>query len=101
MSLGPRPAVEKTVVQHRALLRGPHDSAATPISAVMKTMGLEPHSAPGPRTAGRLSDRIREQHATVHALLGKGVGLRAIGRDLGPARNNEVTAGEPGPLRNP
>lgn len=97
MSLGPRPAVERTVVQHRALLRGAHDSAATPIGPVMETMGIEPHSAPGPRTPGRLSDRIREQYAAVHALRGKGVGLRAIGRDLGLARNNEVTAGEPGP----
>ncbi|WP_043687257.1 ISL3 family transposase [Streptomyces xylophagus] len=79
-------AVEKTVVQHRALLREPQDSAATPIRAAM-TVELEPHAAPGPRTAGRLSDRIREQHAAVHALLRKGVGLRAIGRDLGLARN--------------
>ncbi len=50
-------------------------------------MDLEPLSPPGPRTAGRLSDRVREHHAAVHALLDKGVGLRAIGRKLGLARN--------------
>ncbi|WP_053084730.1 transposase [Streptomyces viridochromogenes] len=80
-------AVEKTVVQHRALLREPHDSAAVQVSAAMETLEFEPISAAGPRTAGRLSDRIREQHSAVHALLDKGVGLRAIGRELGLARN--------------
>src|SRR5262249_20945109 len=36
---------------------------------------------------GRLSDRVREQHATVHALMQDGFSLRAIGRRLGLARN--------------
>ncbi|MFF7266766.1 transposase [Streptomyces sp. NPDC008159] len=80
-------AVEKTVVQHRALLREPHDSAAVQAAAAMQTLELEPVSPAGPRTAGRLSDRIREQHSAVHALLDKGVGLRASGRELGLARN--------------
>ncbi|MGW5434732.1 ISL3 family transposase [Streptomyces sp. NPDC004059] len=80
-------AVEKTVVQHRALLRAPHDSAAVQVAEAMETLEPEPDSPSGPRTAGRLSDRVREQHAAVHALLDKGVGLRAIGRELGLARN--------------
>ncbi|MFJ9968879.1 hypothetical protein ACIQS9_44190 [Streptomyces avermitilis] len=49
---------------------------------------------------GRLSDRVREQHAAVHALLDEGLGLRPIARRLGLARNtvrrlaNAVTADE-------
>ncbi|MFE5828598.1 helix-turn-helix domain-containing protein [Streptomyces erythrochromogenes] len=42
---------------------------------------------PGPRRTGRLSDRVREQHATVHALLEEGTALRVIARRLGLARN--------------
>ncbi|MFJ8637436.1 transposase [Streptomyces sp. NPDC093568] len=53
----------------------------------METLEIEPVSPSGPRTAGRLSDRVREQHAADHALLDRGVGLRAIGRELGLARN--------------
>lgn len=45
-------AVEKTVVQHRALLREPHDSAAVQVAAAMQTLELEPISAARPRTAG-------------------------------------------------
>ncbi|WP_434600592.1 ISL3 family transposase [Streptomyces sp. A5-4] len=81
-------AVEKTVVQHRALLREPHDSTTSQVSAAMKNaVDLDPPSPAGLRTTGRLSDRVREQHAAVHALLSQGVGLRAIARQLGLARN--------------
>jgi transposase len=41
----------------------------------------------GARTTGRLSDRVREQHAKVRALLDQGVAMREIGRRLGLARN--------------
>ncbi|MFI9825962.1 transposase [Streptomyces sp. NPDC052013] len=71
-------AVEKTVVQHRALLREPHNSAAVQVDAAMETLELVPISPAGLRTAGRLSDRVRGRHAAVHSLLNKGVGLRAI-----------------------
>ncbi|KAB1972965.1 transposase [Streptomyces triticiradicis] len=37
--------------------------------------------------SGRLSDRVREQHAAVHALPDEGLGLRPIARQPGPARN--------------
>lgn len=80
-------AVEKTVVQHRALLREPHDSSATGAATAMGKQELKPLSPPALRTTGRLSDLVREQHAAVHALLNKGVGLRTIGRELGLARN--------------
>ncbi len=80
-------AVEKTVVQHRALLREPHDSAAARDTAVIDEADLKACSATGPRTTGRLSDRGREQHAAIHALLDQGVGLRAIARQLELARN--------------
>ncbi|MFI0206890.1 MULTISPECIES: ISL3 family transposase [Streptomyces] len=75
-------AVEKTVVQHRALLPEPQASPSAP----MKTLVLPPDIA-GPRRSGRLSDRVREQHATVHALLAEGTALRVIARRLGLARN--------------
>ncbi|MEV4231426.1 transposase [Streptomyces bobili] len=80
-------AVEKTVVQHRALLREPHDSSAAGAAAAMGKQELEPPLPSAPRTTGRLSDRVREQHTAVHTLLNKGVGLRTIGRELGLARN--------------
>ncbi|MFM9477361.1 MULTISPECIES: ISL3 family transposase [Streptomyces] len=80
-------AVEKTVVQHRALLREPHDPSTTRVAADMENTNLEPSPPTGPRTTGRLSDRVREQHTAVHALLDQGVGLRAIARQLGLARN--------------
>ncbi|MDF3294356.1 ISL3 family transposase [Streptomyces silvisoli] len=79
-------AVEKTVVQHRALLREPQD---TTIAAAAEALeGLDLDLAPaGPRTTGRLSDRVREQHEAVRALLGQGIAMREIGRRLGLARN--------------
>ncbi|MFE4416542.1 hypothetical protein, partial [Streptomyces sp. NPDC056821] len=58
-------AVEKTVVQHRALLREPQ--ATTTAAAAEAVEGLDLDLSPtGPRTTGRLSDRVREQHAAVH-----------------------------------
>ncbi|WP_371666483.1 ISL3 family transposase [Streptomyces sp. NBC_00289] len=80
-------AVEKTVVQHRALLREPHDAATAQAVADTENTNLDPPSPRGPRTTGRLSDRIREQHAAIHALLEQGIGLRAIARQQGLARN--------------
>lgn len=79
-------AVEKTVVQHRALLREPQN---TPIAeAAVALEGLDLDLAPaGPRTTGRLSDRVREQHEAVHALLEQGIAMREISRRLGLARN--------------
>ncbi|MFD8780144.1 transposase [Streptomyces sp. NPDC059916] len=68
-------AVEKTVLQHRALLREPRDSASVQVTAAVERTELEPLTPVGPRTTGRLSDRTRERHAAVHALLDKGFGL--------------------------
>ncbi|MEU3462917.1 transposase [Streptomyces sp. NPDC006733] len=80
-------AVEKTVVQHRALLREPHESPTAQGVAAIENANLEPSAPAGPRTTGRLSDRVRERHADVRSLLDQGVGLRAIARRLGLARN--------------
>ncbi|SHN37332.1 Transposase [Actinacidiphila paucisporea] len=74
-------AVEKTVLQHRALLPEPSPPAGRPPS-----VSVPPVTA-GPRRTGRLSDRVREQHAAVDALVKDGVGLRPIARRLGLARN--------------
>ncbi|MEU4864265.1 ISL3 family transposase [Kitasatospora aureofaciens] len=80
-------AVEKTVVQHRALLREPSDNTTATAAAVMENLDLEAASPMEPRTTGRLSDRVREQHAAVHALLDQGIALRVIARQLRLARN--------------
>ncbi|QHA02072.1 ISL3 family transposase [Streptomyces broussonetiae] len=73
-------AVEKTVLQHRALLPEP-----PPPAGPTEPLTL-PVTAAEPRRTGRLSDRVREQHAAVHALIREDVSLRAIGRRLGLAR---------------
>jgi transposase len=74
-------AVEKTVLQHRALLPEPPPPAGS-----TSPVSLPPVTAE-PRRRGRLSDRVREQHAAVHALVNEGAGLRPIARRLGLARN--------------
>lgn len=79
-------AVEKTVVQHRVLLREPQDPSIAAAAEALE--GLDLDLAPAePRTTGRLSDRVREQHEAVHALLEQGIAMREIGRRAGLARN--------------
>jgi transposase len=80
-------AVEKAVVRHRALLREPQDADQARTLPLPETAKPMPASPAGPRQSGRLSDRVREQHAAVHALISQGVGLRPIARELGLARN--------------
>lgn len=80
-------AVEKTVTQHRALLREPEGTGPTSSAVSLQATDLEPRTSAGPRQSGRLSDRVREQHAAVHSLLNQGAGLRPIARQLGLARN--------------
>jgi len=78
--------VEKAVIRHRALLREPHENSSQAI-AVPDTAEPAPDAAAEPRRSGRLSDRVRNQHAAVHDLLSQGIALRAIARQLGLARN--------------
>ncbi|MCU7821118.1 ISL3 family transposase [Kitasatospora sp. DSM 101779] len=73
-------AVEKTVLQHRALLPEAAPSTLSAKEVVFPSVAAEP------RRTGRLSDRVREQHATVHALMEDGFSLRVIARRLGLAR---------------
>ncbi|MEU4359763.1 transposase [Streptomyces virginiae] len=77
-------AVEKTVVQHRALL--PEPAPETGPDGPTPAASIPPPAAP-PKTTGRLAERVREQHAAVHALLADRVGLKTIARQLGLARN--------------
>ncbi|MFE0460201.1 ISL3 family transposase [Kitasatospora sp. NPDC058965] len=74
-------AVEKTVLQHRALLPEPAAVVDEPTAVAL------PQVTSSLRSTGRLADRVREQHAAVHALLGDGVALRAVAERLGLARN--------------
>ncbi|MFE3854382.1 ISL3 family transposase [Streptomyces griseorubiginosus] len=93
-------AVEKTVIQHRALLREPENKVPVRVAEPLESPESGPPSPDEPRQSGRLSDRVREQHAAVHALLDEGLGLRPIARRLGLARNtirrlaNAATADE-------
>ncbi|MEU9015952.1 ISL3 family transposase, partial [Streptomyces sp. NPDC048479] len=77
-------AVEKTVVQHRALL--PEPAPEPDPTQPPPTVSMPSLAAP-PRTTGRLAERVREQHAAIHALLTTGTGLKTIARQLGLARN--------------
>ncbi|MFF0042945.1 ISL3 family transposase [Streptomyces mirabilis] len=79
--------VEKTVIQHRALLHDHGEPDKPQTVPPLDAKGLGHTATAGPRRSGRLSDRVREQHAAVHELLGQGVGLRPIARRLGLARN--------------
>ncbi|MEV4872077.1 transposase [Streptomyces syringium] len=81
-------AVEKTVIQHRALLRKPQEETPARPAMPADFAELALAAAPaGPRRDGRLADRVRRQHASVHDLLARGKGLRGIARELGLARN--------------
>ena len=73
-------AVEKTVLQHRALLLEPAPAAESAPTVALASVSSEP------RRTGRLSDRVREQHTAVHALMEDGFSLRVIARRLGLAR---------------
>ncbi|MFD7163683.1 ISL3 family transposase [Streptomyces violascens] len=75
-------AVEKTVVQHRALLNV--DVVKPAVAVHVQPL---PPSVAEPRSTGRLPERVRERHAAVHDLLGTGTGLRTIAKQLGLARN--------------
>ncbi|MGY5060876.1 hypothetical protein ACWDFR_43675 [Streptomyces sp. 900105755] len=68
-------------------------AATSTCRAHRTTSTCRAHRAPDPAghccrapATGRLSDRVREQHAAVHALIREGVSLCAIGRRLGLAR---------------
>ncbi|MFC4591854.1 ISL3 family transposase [Sphaerisporangium corydalis] len=74
-------AVEKTVLHYRALLPEPAPPTGRAQPVTLPPVTVEP------RRSGRLSDRVREQHAIVHGMLKDGVGLRTIARRLGLARN--------------
>ncbi|MFJ9953594.1 ISL3 family transposase [Kitasatospora sp. NPDC091207] len=80
-------AVERTVVRNRALLREPPDEERAGTQSTLDTAKLTTAVPAEPRRSGRLSDRVRQQHAAVHALLGQGRGHRPIARELGLARN--------------
>ncbi|MFF2956767.1 ISL3 family transposase [Kitasatospora sp. NPDC057965] len=73
-------AVEKTVLQHRVLLPEPAPAAESVPTVALAPVGSEP------RRTGRLSNRVREQHASVHALMEDGFSLRVIARRLDLAR---------------
>ncbi|MGW6332160.1 ISL3 family transposase [Nocardia rhamnosiphila] len=78
-------AVERVVARHRDCLRAPADPEPAIVHRQQPPVTSEVIEAPTSRT-DKWAVRTRERHAAVHALLGDGVSLRAIGIRLGLAR---------------
>ena len=71
----------KAVARHRSCLK--QITAARPPDTVT---GPEPAAATAAAPESRLEARMRDQHATVAALAARGLGIRAIARELGADR---------------
>lgn len=81
-------AVERCVTRHSAHLRAP-EPAPSPEASATAVAELEKIAevAKAERAARRSADRTRDRHQEIHALIAKGLTLRAIARELGLARN--------------
>ena len=75
-------AVERVVARNAAHLREP---ARQPTAAAEDAVAAEPVGRGD--TPPRLAARIRERHATVHALLAEGRGIKQVAKQLNLARN--------------
>ena len=82
-------AVERTVARHRACLsagvEASHEARMPDISEV--AAGLRRGPVDPAQRCDRVAVRTRERYAQVHALLAEGESIRAIGTQLGLARN--------------
>jgi transposase len=72
----------RAVARHRACLKQIAAAATDPPPAP----GPDPAAAAVPAPESRLAARMRDQHAAVAALASRGLGLRAIARELGVDR---------------
>ncbi len=72
----------KAVARHRTCLKQIAAAAADP----QPPPGPDQAAAAGPPGESRLEARMRDQHAAVQALAARGLGLRAIARELGVDR---------------
>jgi transposase len=72
----------KAVARHRACLKQIAAAAADP----QPPPGPDQAAPAVPAAASRLEARMRDQHAAVQALTARGLGLRAIARELGVDR---------------
>jgi transposase len=72
----------KAVARHRACLK----QIAAASEGPQPQPAPDPAAAAVPVTESRLAARMRDQHAAVHALATRGLGLRAIARELGVDR---------------
>ncbi|GII73629.1 ISL3 family transposase [Sphaerisporangium melleum] len=82
-------AVERTITKHRAHLRD-LTSTRRPADIPLPASAGEPLPATADRTeprVGRLAERTRHRHASVHELIDQGHDLRTIARRLALARN--------------
>jgi transposase len=71
----------RAVARHRACLKQIAAAATDPPPS-----GPDPAAAAVPAAESRLAERMRDQHAAVQALAARGLGLRAIARELGVDR---------------
>ncbi len=72
----------RAVARHRACLKQIAAAATDP----QPPPGPDPAATPVPAAESRLEARMRDQHAAVQALAARGLGLRAIARELGVDR---------------
>jgi transposase len=72
----------KAVARHRGCLKQIAATATDPPPAP----GPDPAATADPAAESRLAARMRDQHAAIQALYARGLGLRAIARELGVDR---------------
>jgi transposase len=79
-------AVERAVARHRRCLHAA--TTAVPVIQDSGVVAAVPVAVPaGPVRGDRTAVRTRQRHATIHQLLAQGRTVRAIGVELGLARN--------------
>ncbi|MFJ2843485.1 ISL3 family transposase [Streptomyces griseofuscus] len=81
-------AVDRCVTRHSTRLRTPEPTPSPAVSAAaVAELEKITEAAKAERAAHRCADRTRDRHQEIHGLIGKGLTLREISRELSLARN--------------